>query len=186
MWLPERLPWLWLTRGPSSEELASQNTANTRIAFNVLDGLAPIRAADDEKLTAKHSGTDVTFASSDKVSPLTAAETNMAPPIEGWSSATLTGKRDGGNATVMAYGNIEAPEYELFAVRYDGLTVSLVDDTDTGDVNEETVAWKKARILPGNKYSAVGNDDGGSIMGTYEGVEGTFTCTGTACPNAAR
>ena len=156
--------------GPSSETLASQNTVNARKAFVKLAGLTTIKAAD-ETLSAKHSGTAVTFSSSNKVSPFTTAEANMAPAIDGWASATLKGKRSAGNATVMAYSNIEAPKDELFAVHYDV----------TAEPIAETADWKKVRIAPANTYSS-GVTTGGTVMGTYDGAAGTFTCS-EACPS---
>ena len=187
--------------GPSKDELAAIATKDAREAFDVLRYVRLLDRDDDDatrrtaarkatdKLTVKHDGTGTTFASNDKPSPFAEADANKAPPIVGWHSATLKGKRRGNNAEGMAYSNIEAPTDELFAVRYNGQTtdISVLNEageaisTEDADVAKTNANWKRVKIPAASAYSGASN--GGSIAGTYDGVEGTFTCMGTCPPS---
>ena len=120
-----------------------------------------------------------------------AAEMNMAPEIPGWLSGTLTAKGTAGGTdtpakpgagetgTGLVYSNIEAPENKLFAVVHGPNPTLTVAEVPAG--SDDTVAvltannWKNAKILPANTYG------GGTVAGSYDGVDGTFRCTGT-CP----
>ena len=115
------------------------------------------------------------------------ADANIAPDITGidpgWSSsATLTGKKDKNAATGIVYSNIEAATDRLFALEYGttGAKVALAPAADADDDNVNS-NWVRSEIPAAYKYT--GGTTGGSIQGSFRGVEGTFTCTGTACPD---
>lgn len=182
--------------GPSAGALADQATAKTRVAFDVVDSTVPAsntvadvtrRAGDNIKVS--NDGTVVKWSSTAVSNPLTQADENKSPMIDGWRSGTLTEKRGGDKTVGMAYSNIEDPKDELFAVVYGGRKtgVTVAEDstatppiTADGAASMTTANWKKVRIPIANAYG--GGTTGGSVAGTYDGAAGTFTCTGTECP----
>ena len=198
--------------GPAKDELDAQKVAHAREAFKVLaaikteedaldttDDAHQVRKATDS-ISAKHSGTAVTFSAGPKdktVSRFTAADENKAPGIDGWESATLKVKRKlGGDedaksfaATAMVYSNIEAPEGKLFALVYGSLKPAVAVATTPRltvamAATMTNTRWMKlVKIPPANNY--VGASGAGSVAGTFDGVAGTFACTGTECPASA-
>ena len=200
--------------GPASETLTEQARkaaiAGARKAFILLDSIPregveasppapavialPLREMDT-KLTVSHSGEAVKFSApttadttdrADETTnrPTTAfsqADANMAPAIPGLYSATLTGKKAGNNATGIVYSNIEAPKDKLFAVQYEKVvpfgTAGLTDEGTGANAH-----WGRSKIPPANKYT--GGVSGGSIQGSYRGVEGAFTCKMEGCPGS--
>ena len=105
------------------------------------------------------------------------ADDNIAPTIPGWPSATLTGKKGDNDATGLTYSNIEAPKEKLFAVEYgdDGAEVEFSTEGTVANAH-----WARSNIPAANKYT--GGSTGGSIPGSYRGVEGAFTCKVEGCP----
>ena len=183
--------------GPASETLTAQARkkaiAGARRAFSLLDrivhmgvvatppALDTFTRKETTALKVSHNGEAAKFSATmtDSTNRTTTvfsqADVNMAPAIAGWSSATLTGKKDRNNATGLTYSNIDAPKDKLFAVQYgtDGADRAL----GIGAVANSEFA--RANIPATNTW--VGGTAGGSIDGSYRGVEGTFTCS-TGCP----
>ena len=178
--------------GPSAGELTDQATANAREAFGVLalivdDADVTTRRDDTTRkamasLVVKYGADGATFSTKgpDRDSESLMSKENKAPAIPDWQSGTLNGKLDGSKSKgdAMVYSNIEAPEEVLFAVEYEGVEViiSSASITSVPDVNTH---WKRAKIPAGNSWG--GNTAGGTIEGSYHGVDGTFSCT-DPCP----
>ncbi len=187
--------------GPASEDLAEQAAeaaiAGARKAFALLDS---IPRADDtattdvnETLPRRETATDLKVSRSGDAVKFSAtmtddttdrtttvfsqADANMAPTITGWPSATLTGKKGGNDATGLTYSNIEAPKDKLFAVVY-GAEVLFGDAGATANAQ-----WARSKVPAANTYT--GGGGGGSIPGSYRGVDGTFTCEDSGCPASA-
>ena len=164
--------------GPASEELAGQEEkagkAGARKAFALLMGIADSDRSGEGSPAASHDGEAVTFS----VSGWKQSADKMAPPIDGWSSAVLTGKPDivvgdttaKHGADAIVYSNIEAPEMELFANVY-GAAADIVAAGTADDERD----FKNVVIPPANKYS--GSTTAGSIAGSFRSVEGTFKCS---------
>ena len=126
------------------------------------------------------------------------ADTNTAPTIDGWVSDTYTAKAGttaagnpttgrlaaGVTATAMVYSSIAAPEQKLFVAVHGPnpqLTGTAPDAADaTGQTNAN---WKRAKIAPSATYGRASLDPTSpySVEGSYDGVDGTFSCTGE-CP----
>ena len=164
--------------GPASETLAGDKadeaTEGARTAFTLLMDIADADRSGDGSPTASHDGSAAKFT----VTGWKQSAASMAPTIDGWASAMLTGKpsvvvgeEDGSpvtakhDAEAIVYGNIEAPEMEIFANVYAGGTAPIVA-TETG-------RFPNVVIPPANEYV------GSRIAGSYRGLEGTFTCSET-------
>ena len=194
--------------GPASEELAGQQEAadikGAQAAFKVLAAIQTVGAEGNPNasppttttttrkatstLSVSYGATGLKFsakgpgnATADPV--WAAAETNMAPAIDGWSSGTLTAKGTatgtpgtGETGTGLVYSDIDAPKHKLFAVVHGANPTLTVAEGTTQDA-DTAANWKLAKISPANTYG------GGTVAGTYAGVEGTFTCAGTGCPS---
>ena len=162
--------------GPSSDELTDQDIAGARVAFKVLaelrDDGGAIRAGDS--LSASDSGKGAKFKAGSGTTAFKTDADKMAPAIDGWRSAVMTGTRSGGKASAHVYSNVVAPKDELFATTYvlqaNGSTV-LTEDS-----------WSDAKVAPSAPYS--GDGTSGAVMGTFDDVEGRFTCTAN-CPTPA-
>ena len=159
--------------GPASGELTDQDIAGARVAFKVLaelrDDGGAIRAGDS--LSASDSGKGAKFKAGSGTTAFKTDADKMAPAIDGWRSAVMTGTPDD-KASAHVYSNVAAPKDELFATTYVLQTNGSTELTDD--------SWSDARVAPSAPYS--GGDTSGAVMGTFDGVEGRFTCTAT-CPN---
>ena len=182
--------------GPASETLTEQAQkvaiAGARKAFTLLDSIVaiddtntsdvvePARRETDTTLKVSHDGEAAKFSATmtdgttnRTTTVFSQADANMAPAITGWSSATLTGTKATNKATAMTYSNIDAPKDKLFAVQY-GAKVTLGVNAETANPN-----WARSKIPAANEYT--GGVGGGSIQGSFRGVNGTFTCD-DGCP----
>ena len=159
--------------GPASGELDDQDIAGARVAFEVLaelrDDGGVIRAGDS--LSASDSGKGAKFKAGSGTTAFETDADKMAPAIDGWRSAVMTGTRSGDKANAHVYGNVAAPKDELFATTY-------VLQTNGSTVLTEA-SWSDARVEPSTPYS--GDGSSGAVMGTFDDVDGRFTCTGS-CP----
>ena len=181
--------------GPASEILTAEARkkaiAGARKAFTLLDSI-PREAADPvtalprketTTLRVSHNGEAAKFSatmtdpdSNRRTTVFSQADENMAPEITGWASATLTGRKDGNKATGLTYSDIAAPKDKLFAVQYGTDGADREFGSTAADTNPE---FARSNIPAANEW--VGGTAGGSIDGSYRGVEGTFTCSAT-CP----
>ena len=188
------------SRGTLDEQEAAAALAGARKAFDLLASIPrdPVTAAvtgdppvvtpavsalprreQATTLKVSYSGEAPKFsADTGDTEVFSEAEINMAPAIPGLSPATVTGKKGGNDATGLVYSNIEAAEDRLFALEHgtDGAAVEF--GTGATEVNPN---WARANIPAANKYT--GGAAGGSIQGSYRGVEGTFTCEAADCPS---
>ena len=181
--------------GPASEILTAEARkkaiAGARKAFTLLDSI-PREAADPvtalprketTTLRVSHNGEAAKFSatmtdpdSNRRTTVFSQADENMAPEITGWASATLTGRKDGNKATGLTYSDIAAPKDKLFAVQYGTDGADREFGSTAADTNPE---FARSNIPAANEW--VGGTAGGSIDGSYRGVEGTFTCSAD-CP----